>query len=78
MSDAAVSLRLLRLLHDVASTVENDSLHQQLIERGERIVEGCHDRLTAEDLARPRQRLNELVRVRGNPDPPEARDRVAV
>jgi len=56
-TDAAVSLRLLRLLHDVAVTVENDVLRARIVERGGRIVHGCRDRLPADDLARLEQRL---------------------
>jgi uncharacterized membrane protein len=56
-NDAAVSLRLLRLLHDVAVTVESDVLRLRIIERGARIVEGCRGRLPSDDLARLEQRL---------------------
>jgi uncharacterized membrane protein len=56
-NDAAVSLRLLRLLHDVAVTVENDVMRLRIVERGERVVEGCRGRLPSEDLARLEQRL---------------------
>jgi uncharacterized membrane protein len=51
-TDAAVSLRLLRLLQDVAGTVKNDALRLRLVERGARVVEGCRGRLPADDLAR--------------------------
>ena len=64
VSDAAVSLRLLRLLHDVAVTVENDSLRQLMVERGERIVAGCRSRLPPDDLIRLEQRFAELLRIR--------------
>jgi uncharacterized membrane protein len=69
-TDAAVSLRLLRLLHDVAITVENDSLRRLMVERGERVVEGCRGRLPADDLARLQQRFEELARLRGRRDRP--------
>ncbi len=59
-ADAAVSLRLLRLLHDVATAVENDALRLSLVKRGERIVEGCRNRLPPDDVARLEQRLNEI------------------
>jgi uncharacterized membrane protein len=59
-TDAAVSLRLLRLLHDVAVTVENDALRLRIVERGARVVEGCRGRLPSDDLARLEQRLGVL------------------
>jgi uncharacterized membrane protein len=59
-TDAAVSLRLLRLLHDVAVTVENDALRLRIVERGARVVEGCRGRLPPDDLARLEQRLDAL------------------
>jgi uncharacterized membrane protein len=55
-TDAAVSLRLLRLLHDVAVTVEDETLRRRFAERGARIVEGCRGGLPADDLARLEQR----------------------
>jgi uncharacterized membrane protein len=55
-TDSAVSLRLLRLLHDVAITVDNQPLRRRFAERGTRIVEGCRGRLPADDLARLEQR----------------------
>ncbi len=56
VTDAAVSLRLLRLLQDVAVTVDNQSLRRCLAERGTRIVEGCRDRLPADDIVRLERR----------------------
>ena len=56
-TDAAVSLRLLRLLHDVAATVENDALRLRIAARGARVVEGCRGRLPPDDVARLEQRL---------------------
>jgi uncharacterized membrane protein len=56
-NDAAVSLRLLRLLHDVAVTVQNDALRLRIVERGEHVVEGCRGRLPPEDMARLEQRF---------------------
>ncbi|MGA3000651.1 MAG: DUF2254 domain-containing protein [Acetobacteraceae bacterium] len=64
VSDAAVSLRLLRLLHDVAVTVENDSFRELMVQRGERIVAGCRSRLPPDDLTRLEQRFAELLLVR--------------
>jgi uncharacterized membrane protein len=56
-NDAAVSLRLLRLVQDIASTVENDALRVCITSRGARIVEGCRGRLPQDDLARLEARL---------------------
>jgi uncharacterized membrane protein len=56
-TDAAVSLRLLRLLQDVAATVMNPELRRRIVARGARIVEGCRGRLPADDLERLEQRL---------------------
>jgi len=59
-TDAAVSLRLLRLLQDVAVTVEHDLLRERVIARGARIVEGCRGRLPPDDLVHLEQRLAAL------------------
>ncbi len=58
--DAPVSLRLLRLLHDVAVTVENEALRQRITGRGARIVAGCRARLPQDEVARLEQRLTAL------------------
>jgi len=65
-TDAAVSLRLLRLLHDVAVTVENDALRLRIVMRGARIVEGCRGKLPPDDVVRLEQRLAALDRLCGN------------
>ncbi len=49
--DAAVSRRLLRLLRDVASTVDDEAVRARIAKRGRRVVEGCRDRLPADDVA---------------------------
>jgi uncharacterized membrane protein len=59
--DAAVSLRLLRLLHDVAVTVEDRALRYRFVERGTRVVAGCRARLPQDDLVRLEQRQAELA-----------------
>ena len=69
-ADAAVSLRLLRLLHDVSVTVEDDALRGLLADRGVRVVEGCRSRLRPDDLARLEQRLAGLERMRGGRNNP--------
>jgi uncharacterized membrane protein len=65
VGDAAVSLRLLRLLQDVAMTVANDELRRRVVVRGTRIVEGCRGRLPADDFARLEQRVAVLERIGG-------------
>lgn len=64
-TDAAVSLRLLRLLQDVAVTVDSDVLRLVIVERGRRVVEGCRGRLPANDLLRLEQRQAVLEGVGG-------------
>jgi uncharacterized membrane protein len=59
-TDAAVSLRLLRLLQDVGITVDSEALRYRIIERGRRVVEGCRGRLPPDELARLEQRLAAL------------------
>ncbi len=58
--DAAVSLRLLRLLQDVAATVDSDAVRDILIARGERITAGCRVVLPMDDVERLEQRLAAL------------------
>jgi hypothetical protein len=51
------------MLHDVAVTVDNDTLRQRLVERGARVVEGCRGQLPADDVARLEGRLAALEGV---------------
>jgi uncharacterized membrane protein len=62
--DAAVSLRLMRLLQDVAVTVESDAVRHTLISRGERIVAGCRTVLPLDDVEHLERRL---VAMRNRP-----------
>ena len=48
--DIAVSLRLLRALGDIATTTEDMGLRKTLFERGRQVVEGCSERIGAEEL----------------------------
>jgi uncharacterized membrane protein len=48
--DVAVSLRLLRALTDVASTTQNVDYQRALVETGKRVVAGCTERLTENEL----------------------------
>lgn len=64
-ADAAVSLRLLRLLLDVAGTVDDMALRRCFADRGERVVRGCRGKLPPDDLVRLEQRqaaLEEMCR----------------
>jgi uncharacterized membrane protein len=65
-SDAAVSLRLLRLLQDVAVTVDDRALRRRIVERGGGIVEGCRGRVPPNDVPRLEQRLAELESLYGD------------
>jgi uncharacterized membrane protein len=51
-ADAAVSLRLMRALGDIASTITDAELRNSLVERGRSVVEGCTGRLEDGDLRR--------------------------
>jgi uncharacterized membrane protein len=65
-TDAAVSLRLLRLLQDVAVTIESDAVRSRIVERGRWVVEGCRGALPADDFARLEQRLAVLEGIGGS------------
>jgi uncharacterized membrane protein len=60
-SDAAVSLRLLRLLGDVAATIDDPALLRILATRAGRVVQGCRGRLPEDDVARLERRLASLA-----------------
>ena len=49
-ADIAVSLRMLRALGDIAGTVEDPAYRLKLDELGRRIVSGCAERLTEEEV----------------------------
>jgi uncharacterized membrane protein len=57
IADAAVSLRLMRALGDIASTVDDPSTRQCLVDRGNRLIASCDGRLAEADLERLRKRL---------------------
>jgi uncharacterized membrane protein len=60
LSDAAVSLRLMRALGDIASTIENEGLRTLLVGRGERLLADCTGRLEVSDSNRLLDRLSLL------------------
>ena len=57
VSDVAVSLRLLRALDDLATTIENEAIRERLVLRGQRIVAGCATRVDKTDFKRLEDRL---------------------
>jgi uncharacterized membrane protein len=56
-NDAAVSLRLLRAIGDIAGALEQDDTRAKLLERARRVVDGCDERLGEAEAARLRQRF---------------------
>jgi uncharacterized membrane protein len=57
VADAAVSLRLMRTLRDIASTVSDPSVQHILLGRGKRLLDGCRGRLPDDDWERLQQRF---------------------
>ena len=55
--DAAVSLRLLRAIGDIAGALQQDDARAKLLERARRVVDGCDERLGEVEAARLRQRV---------------------
>jgi uncharacterized membrane protein len=60
VADAAVSLRLMRALGDIASTVGEPTIRLRLLDRGKQLIAGCAGHLKEGDLERLRQRLSVL------------------
>jgi uncharacterized membrane protein len=60
VADAAVSLRMMRALSDIASTTADPAIRAHLLERGQRLMDGCAGRLEEFDMARLRRRLSRL------------------
>jgi uncharacterized membrane protein len=58
--DLAVSLRLLRVLHDIASTTDDADIRARLKVRADRVLEGCRRRLDQNALDRLQERLKAL------------------
>ena len=59
-NDAAVSLRLLRAIGDIAGTLQQDDTRAKLLERARRVVDGCSERLGEAETARLKQRLTTI------------------
>jgi len=70
-SDTAVSLRLLRALGDIALTTPDREIRRLLYDRGERIVNGCAEKLGEEDIRPMRTRLARLENLLSETPQPE-------
>ena len=65
-NDLPVSMRLVRVLHDIAVTTADEGIRGALLACGERVVEGCARRLTAAALEELQERFGGLeLEVRG-------------
>jgi len=62
-ADVAVSLRLLRALGDVAWTTSEPEFRRALCDEGNRIVEGCAEKLGDQEMQPMRTRLAELEKL---------------
>ena len=60
VADTAVSLRLIRALHDIATAAKREDEQSLLIELARRIVAGSALHLSESELARLKQRVAEL------------------
>jgi len=58
-----VSLRMLRALGDLATTIPERAVRLTLAERGRQIVAGCAGQLAEEELGNLRVRLSALERL---------------
>jgi uncharacterized membrane protein len=61
-NDAAVSLRLIRAIGDIADTSQQADTRAKLLERARRVVDGCDERLGGTEAARLQQRVAMLER----------------
>ena len=68
-ADIAVSLRMLRALGDVGSTIADPVVRRGLAERGRRIVAGCAEKFDEDELGELRVRLASLEQLAGMPEP---------
>jgi len=57
VSDAAVSLRLMRALADISSTTSDPAIRTRLLERGKRVIDGCASQIQEFEIQRLRTRL---------------------
>ena len=63
VADIAVSLRLMRAFNDIASVTQNLDLRTTLLERARRVVTGCAEHLTQDELVKLQQRLAALETI---------------
>lgn len=61
--DAAVSLRLLRALGDVAQSSTDESIHKMVRERASRVLTGCGGKLEEAEMTELRGRLEQVLRL---------------
>jgi len=59
-SDVAVSLRMLRALGDIAGTTADPEIRRLLLDRANRVVDGCAEKLHEHEMAPIRARLREM------------------
>jgi uncharacterized membrane protein len=59
-ADVAVSLRLMRAFHDIASVTPHEDLRKKLFERAQRVLTGCAGHLAKDELAKIQRRLATL------------------
>ena len=59
-ADVAVSLRLIRAFHDVASTTQHPDMRAILLARAQRVATGCAGHLPKDELVKVQQRLTAL------------------
>jgi uncharacterized membrane protein len=64
-ADAAVSLRLLRALGDIAATTEDAGYRRALVERARRTVDRCRERLGVDTMAKMQHRLAMIESLAG-------------
>jgi len=56
-ADVAVSLRILRALGDIAASTTDEEIHQLVIDRAQRVVDGCVEHLNDHELIEIRARF---------------------
>ncbi len=62
-ADVAVSMRLMRAYHDIASTTPHADLRTRLFERAERVTSGCAGHLPKDELIRVQRRFAALETI---------------
>jgi uncharacterized membrane protein len=63
IADIAVSLRLMRAFNDIASVIQHLDFRTKLLERARRVVTGCAEHLTQDELVKLQQRLAALETI---------------